>query len=49
MDSMMNGMGSMMVGMGLIWLVLLAILVLIGAAAIKYLFFDRRKRGGKDE
>lgn len=38
---MMNGMGNMMVGMGLLgWLL---ILVLVAAAAIKCLFFDRNR------
>jgi hypothetical protein len=43
MSQMMNGMGSMMAGMGLIWLVLLVVLILVGAAAVKYLFFDRQR------
>ena len=34
-------MGDMMVGMGLLGWLLLAVLALIAAAAIKYLFFDR--------
>jgi hypothetical protein len=41
MDSMMNGMsGTMMMGMGLIWLLLLVVLLLAAAALIKYLFFS---------
>jgi hypothetical protein len=34
---MMNGMGSMMTGMGLVWLLLIVALVLGIAALIKYL------------
>lgn len=41
MNGMMDG-GSMMWGMGLIWLLLIALLVLAIAALIKYLFFDKR-------
>lgn len=41
-----QGMGAMMVGMGLVWLLVLAVIVLVGAAAIKYLFFDTRNRDG---
>ena len=48
MSMMMDGMGSMMVGMGLIWLVLLVVLVLVGAGAIKYLFFDQRRSRDDD-
>ena len=44
MDSgMMDGMGGMMAGMGLGWLLLLAVLVLAAAALLKYLFFSGRK------
>jgi hypothetical protein len=42
---MMNGAGmsaGMMAGMGILWLLVIAVLVLVGAAAIKYLFFDKR-------
>jgi flagellar basal body-associated protein FliL len=49
MSSMMDEMGSMMAGMGVIWLALLVVLVLVGAAAIKYLFFDRSQRHRGDE
>ncbi len=41
MYSMMNG-GSIVWGMNLVWLLVVADLVLVGAAAAKYLFFDRR-------
>jgi hypothetical protein len=41
MYGMMDG-GSMMWGMGLVWLLVVIDLVLVGAAAAKYLFFDRR-------
>lgn len=34
---MMDGMGGMMWGMGLLWLVLVAVLVLAAAALVKYL------------
>jgi hypothetical protein len=40
MDHMMGG--GMMWGMGLIGLLVLIVLVLGGAALIKYLFFDNR-------
>ncbi|WP_287064130.1 hypothetical protein [Mesorhizobium sp.] len=40
---MMDGMGGMMLGMGLVWLPLLAMLVLAAAALVKYLFFSARK------
>ncbi len=36
---MMNGMGSMMWGMGLVWLIVIVVLVLAIAALVKYLFF----------
>ena len=40
---MMNGMGNMMIGMGLLgWLAIL-VLVLVAIAAIKYVFFDRNR------
>ena len=35
--------GGMMVGMGLVWLLVLAVLVLAAAALVKYLFFSGRK------
>jgi TRAP-type mannitol/chloroaromatic compound transport system permease small subunit len=40
---MMDGMGGMMLGMGLGWLLLLAVLVVAAAALVKYLFFSGRK------
>ena len=40
---MMEGMGGMMAGMRLLWLLLLAVLVLAAAALVKYLFFSGRK------
>jgi hypothetical protein len=36
---MMDGMGSMMWGMGLVWLIVIIVLVLAAAALVKYLFF----------
>ncbi|WP_018988602.1 hypothetical protein [Aromatoleum toluclasticum] len=42
MDSrMMDGMAGMMLGMGLLGWLLILVLVVVAAAAIKYLFFDR--------
>jgi hypothetical protein len=40
---MMDHMGGMMAGMGLIWLLVVVVLVLAAAALIKYLFFGRRR------
>jgi len=34
---MMDGMGGMMLGMGLLWLLLIFVLVLAAAALVKYL------------
>lgn len=42
MDSM-GSMGSMMWGMGLLWLLVVALLVLGIGALAKYLFFSRRR------
>ena len=39
MHDMMNGMGGMMWGMGLFWLVILVLVLLAIAALVKYLFF----------
>ena len=36
---MMSGMGGLMLGTGLIWLFVITVLVLAGAALVKYLFF----------
>jgi len=36
---MMHDMGSMMWGMGLVWLIVIVVLVLAAAALVKYLFF----------
>lgn len=38
---MMNGMGNMMTGMGLLGGLLILVVVLVAAAAIKCLFFNR--------
>jgi len=38
-DGMMDG---MMWGMGLFWVLILVLLLLTGAALVKYLFFGRR-------
>jgi hypothetical protein len=43
MDSGSMGMGGMMLGMGLVWLLLLVVLLLVAAALVKYLFFGGRK------
>lgn len=40
---MMDGMGGMMLGMGLGWLLLIVVLALAAAALVKYLFFGGRK------
>jgi hypothetical protein len=37
---MMNGMGEMMWGAGLLWLLLIVVLVFAAAALIKYLRFN---------
>jgi len=37
MDRMMDGMGIMMWGAGLLWLLLIVVLVLAAAALVKYL------------
>jgi hypothetical protein len=42
-NGMMNGMGSMMAGMGVFGLLVIIVLVLVAAAAIKYLFFHPRR------
>ena len=36
---MMGTMGGTMWGMGLVWLLIVVVLVLAGAALVKYLFF----------
>jgi len=43
MDRMMDGMGGMMLGMGLLWLLLIVVLVLAAAALVKYLRSDRSR------
>ena len=44
MNSMMSeGMDMMMTGMALVWILVIIVLVLVGAAAVKYLFFHKRK------
>lgn len=40
---MMEGIFDMMAGMGLVWLLFLAVLVLAAAALVKYLFFGDLK------
>ena len=45
MNGMMDGGGTMW-GMGLFGLLVIVILLLAGAALVKYLFFDGRKRNG---
>jgi tellurite resistance protein TehA-like permease len=39
-----GGMGGMMWGMGLLWLLVIIVLVLAAAALVKYLFFSNGKR-----
>jgi hypothetical protein len=39
---MMDHMGGMMAGMGLLWLLVIVVLLLGAAALIKYLFFSKR-------
>ncbi|MBK8066024.1 MAG: hypothetical protein IPK29_20200 [Betaproteobacteria bacterium] len=41
--------GPAMWGMGLVWLLVVADLVLVGAAAGKYLFFDNRGSASANE
>jgi len=41
----MTGMGGMMWGMGLLWLLVLVLLALGVAALVKYLFFGTRRDG----
>jgi tellurite resistance protein TehA-like permease len=41
MDRMMDGMGGMMWGIGLLWLLLAIVLILAVAALVKYLRSDR--------
>lgn len=36
---MMGDMGSMMWGMGLVWLIVIVVLLLAAAALVKYIFF----------
>lgn len=42
-NGMMDGMGAMMAGMGVFGLLVVIVLVLVAAAAIKYLLFDKRR------
>ena len=39
MNDMMNSIGGMMWGMGLVWLLVILLLALGAAALVKYLFF----------
>jgi hypothetical protein len=41
-DMMSSGMGPMMWGMGLLWILLIVVLVLAAAALVKYLISSRR-------
>lgn len=45
---MMNNMGGMMWGMGLVWLIIVVVLVLAAAALVKYLFFRGLKAGASN-
>ena len=42
-NAMMDGMGAMMAGMGGFGLLAIIVAVLVAAAAIKYLFFHKRR------
>lgn len=42
-DRMMDGMGGMMWGAGLLWLLLIIVLVLAAAALVKYLRSDNKR------
>jgi hypothetical protein len=42
-NGMMDGMGAMMASMGVFGLLVIVVLVLVAAAAIKYLFFHKRR------
>lgn len=48
MNEMMNGMGGMMWGMGLVCLLFLVLAGLGIAALVKYLFFSQRRRHDDD-
>jgi hypothetical protein len=44
MNAMMSGgMDMMMTGMALVWILVILVIVLVGAPAVKYLFFHKRK------
>ena len=43
MGGMMEGHGSMMLGMGLVWLLVVVVLLLGAAVLVKYLFFGGRR------
>ena len=43
MDRMMDGIGGMMWGVGLLWLLLIVVLVFAAAALIKYLRSDKTR------
>jgi len=43
MDRVMDGIGGMMWGAGLLWLLLIVVLVLAAAALIKYLRSDKTR------
>jgi len=47
-NEMMNGMGGMMWGMGLLWLLVFVLVGLGIAALVKYLFFSQRRRHDDD-
>lgn len=46
---MMEGMQSMMLGMGLFWLLIVLVLILAAAYLVKRLFFDRSRKGSDDQ
>jgi tellurite resistance protein TehA-like permease len=43
MDRVMDGMGGMMWGIGLLWLLLIVVLVLAAAVLVKYLRSDHSR------
>ena len=43
MDRMMDGMGGMMWGAGLLWLLVVIVLVLAAVALVKYIRSDRSR------
>tara|TARA_R110002096_G_scaffold80612_7_gene188761 strand:- start:64 stop:210 length:147 start_codon:yes stop_codon:yes gene_type:complete len=48
MNNMVDGMGGMTWGMGLLWLVVIALVVLGIVALIKYVFFGSKRERNDD-